>query len=168
MKLAHSLLIDEAKRWIGTKEEGGDNRGATVEMFQRAVDGKASQESWCMCFVQYCIKAVEGNSSVLSSKIFRSESCQLVFEKSTDLQVKEPFAGCVVVWAHFKNGVNTGLGHAGILTQVSANGMLYTIEGNTSDGAGIDRNGDGVYERIRVPSGTDSFRILGFIDPWKT
>jgi hypothetical protein len=42
-----------------------------------------------------------------------------------------------------------------------------SVEGNTSDGTGINRDGDGVYERMRhIVSGAGVMRHLGFLDPW--
>jgi len=52
----HKLLVHEAKRWVRFTESGGDNRGQVVEMFQRAVDGKAQGEAWCF----------EGSTEVLT------------------------------------------------------------------------------------------------------
>lgn len=40
-------LLEEARRWVGVREKGGNNRGPEVEKFQKAVDGRASGEAWC-------------------------------------------------------------------------------------------------------------------------
>jgi hypothetical protein len=54
----------------------------------------------------------------------------------------------------------------GIIKAVK-DGMVTTIEGNTGDGAGVVREGDGVYVRerqMKVTSG--SMQVLGFIRVW--
>ena len=75
-KLAR-LLIFEARRWVGMTEIGGNNRGQVVEMFQRAVDGKASGEPWCAAFVFFCVGMVESMAAALGwvecSPLHRSE-----------------------------------------------------------------------------------------------
>ena len=53
--LKTTLLSFEANHWIGVIEEG-ENSGQLIQIFQRAVDNQANTESWCMAFVQYCIK----------------------------------------------------------------------------------------------------------------
>jgi len=58
-------LVEEALKWVGTMEKGGDNKGPEVEEFQKAVDGKAQKEPWCMAYVQFCIKKVEEKLSLI-------------------------------------------------------------------------------------------------------
>ena len=43
----HLSLIEVATKYIGIKEATNHNDGPEVEMFQKAVDGKAQGESWC-------------------------------------------------------------------------------------------------------------------------
>ena len=167
--MKNALLLNEASRWIGITEQGGNNRGQLVQLFQKAVDGSASAEPWCMSFVQYCVKMAEAQLAAagqpVHSKLFRSEHCQTVFQKSAALKC-EPKPGAIIVWAHYKAGKNTGQGHTGIVRAVRMDGMLETVEGNTGDGAGVVRDGDGVFKRLRSPKGDGDMRVLGFLDPW--
>lgn len=41
------FLILEARRWVGTTEVGGNNKGQLVEMWQKSVDKVAQGEPWC-------------------------------------------------------------------------------------------------------------------------
>lgn len=159
----NEVLVHEARMWIGTKEEGGDNSGATIEMFQRAVNPYPNKESWCADFVVFCVQQVEQKLNV-KSKLYRSELVQDLWTKSpVTLRQTKPSAGCVVIW---KKG-NTNLGHAGIIESVNEDGTMCTIEGNTGPQAVvINRNGDGVYRRTRTQIGTPIMSVVGFLKPF--
>ncbi len=152
------LLIAEAKKWIGTKESQGDNKGPDVEEFQKAVDGVAAGEPWCMAFVQFCLKKIGG------SELFQSEHCLTVWNKTpVEHRRKHPVPGVVVIW-RMKGTLS---GHAGIVTRVNGE-LMRTIEGNTGPGAGVVREGDGVYEKSRssYPTKHAKMELLGFLWPW--
>jgi hypothetical protein len=162
-----SFLLREALFWIGSRESGGDNQGETIKLFQGAVTRPQGQ-SWCMDFVQFCVKRIDDLCDTAfptwePSTIFRSESCALVWAKSpTALRVDGPAPGCIVIWQHGQ----TGLGHCGIIETVLPDGTFQTIEGNTSDSEEINREGDGVYQKIRNPKGDGNLQIVGFLSPW--
>lgn len=157
----HSRLVDEAKSYIGVTESGGDNHGKDVENFQRAVDGKAQGESWCMAFVQFCIRRV------IDKTMFpATEHCLTAWNKANPnakyaLDSQDVRPGFVVIWRH---GLSMN-GHTGIVTAVSKD-SFETVEGNTSMGSGIERNGDGVYARSRSRFCTGTMKVVGFIDPF--
>lgn len=154
-------LVHEAQKWIGTKEVG-DNSGPEVEMFQKAVNAHPAKEAWCADFVIFCIEQVERKLNVKSA-IYHSEAAQDLFYKSPEsMRLIDPIPGCVIIWRHG----NTSLGHAGIVEAVAKDGYLTTIEGNTGDGTGIVREGDGVYRRIRSKIGTPAMSVVGFIKPF--
>lgn len=161
-------LIEIAKTYIGTKEEGGDNKGPQVEEFQKAI-GKAEAESWCVSFIQYCVKKVDAELGGDENKLSQTELVLKLWNDGKDLRIDSPEAGCIMLWEHYKDGKKTGLGHAGIVTSVSKDGKtVMTVEGNTSDGSGIDRNGDGCYARQRnvASSATSTMKVLGFMKIW--
>lgn len=154
-------LVAEASKWIGVKETA-PNAGPEVEMFQRTVDGKAQKESWCMCFVQYCLHQVETQLGIRSN-VFNSEHCLTVFHKTAlDLYRPRPESGFIVIWQHGQ----TAAGHTGIVTRVINDVQFETIEGNTSDSSSVERNGDGVYKKVRLLHPTGEMRIVGFLDPF--
>jgi hypothetical protein len=171
-------LAHEASRWVSVREVGGDNRGEFVTMFQRAVDGRANGEAWCAGFVWFCINAVdatwvasfEKQDPTMPSWLHKSESCMEMWTRSpvacrVDFGVLGP--GDLMVWQHWNSNGPTGAGHVGIVEQITG-GNAVTIEGNTGDGEGVVREGDGVYRRIRklTIGGAGSMRLLGFLRPW--
>lgn len=151
-------LIDLAHTFIGVKEQG-DNDGDQVSLFQKSVDGIASRESWCMCFVQFCVKQIEKKYAV-KSKLFKSEHCLTVWNKThKEFRLTEPEVGCIVIW----NFVGTNNGHAGIVTKVLKD-KIETIEGNTSgSSAQVVREGDEVAAKIRSKAGSKTMKVVGFI-----
>lgn len=155
---SNKKLIEVAKKYIGVKESGGDNKGKEVEMFQKAVDGKAQGEAWCMAFVQFCINEVEKSDNV-KSKVFESEHVMTVWNKTPKEQrLDKPEVGCIILW----NFVGTSSGHAGFVEFVGKT-KVDTIEGNTGDGAGIVREGDGVYLRKRSQTGDAKMKVVGYL-----
>ena len=167
MQLSESLLINEALRWVGVKEQAA-NKGQLVELFQKAVDGRANAESWCMAFQQYCIQAVDAQLKIFapqqkSSRIFRSEHCLTTWNNSPrEHRMDKPEPGCLVVWKHG----DTTNGHVGLVYEIDGDGYLKTIEGNTGAGPGVISNGDGVYKRVRDPKGTGEMKVVGFLKVW--
>ena len=160
---ALSALVKEALKYKNIHEKGGNNKGPEVEMFQKAVDGKASGEAWCMAFVQYCIKKVQTELNI-KSNIYKAEHCMTVWNKSPEsMRVAKPAPGCVVIWRHG----NTTNGHTGIITEIVDNDYFMSIEGNTgpSDDV-VVREGDGVYRKRRAMKGNGDMKVVGFLNPW--
>lgn len=157
-------LVEEATKWIGVTEKGKDNSGPEVEMFQRAVDGKARGESWCLAFVQYCLGQVIERRG-LEKDLPQTEHCMTFWNKAPDERKGQaPEPGDIVIW----NFVGTPSGHAGIVTGVSKDGkLLDTIEGNTGPEAAVNREGDGVYKKVRSRKGSSKMKVVGFIKPFK-
>lgn len=151
-------LLRVAASYIGVQEKGA-NKGKEVEMFQKAVDGKAVGEPWCMGFVQFCIKTTEAATGAKSS-IFSSEHCMTVWDKSpSNLRLKQPEPGALVLW---RKGSTTS-GHVGIVESVQGGGSFTTIEGNTGGGTGVEREGDGVYRKKRTMGTMGSMSVEGFL-----
>jgi CHAP domain len=153
-------LLEIAASYVGVHEQGGTNRGPEVEQFQKAVNGKASYECWCMGFAQFCIKAIEAKTQ-MDSQVFKSESCLQVWNKSPkDLRLTQPEPGSLVIW---QRG-NTGRGHVGIVENVSHDGTTFsTIEGNVRNPQSPHRKRDGVYRRNRSIEDVGKMRLKGFI-----
>jgi hypothetical protein len=163
------LLTNEARRWIGITEMGGDNRGQVVELFQRTV-GIPPGSPWCLAFVQYCIAQVDRTCLIVTegvpktSKMAPGAGCLAVWG-STDPAYRSniPTVGSIVIWKH----TGSGEGHAGIVQGVLPDGTgFYTIEGNTSPGGGVIRNGEGVYAKTHTIYPTGPMELEGFISPW--
>ena len=160
MKIADKLVAI-ALSYVGVHEEG-NNSGVAVEEFQKAVDGKANQESWCMCFVQFCVKKTSALVR-FPDCIFDSESCLQTWAK-TDIKARfnDPEPGDIVIW---QKG-STALGHTGIVVEVHEDGTFDTVEGNTSSGSGDQREGDGVYRRKRSRKPMGELHLIAFLRPF--
>lgn len=170
------LLATEAAKWVGVRERGGPNKGPDVERFQKAVDGKASGEAWCMSFVQFCVDQVDRLLAGLKHEptwLFKSEHVLTVWNK-TPQAARIPWnqvqPGCLIVWAHYKAGKATGSGHTGIVVKLLSNSIngprVETVEGNTGAGSAVVREGDGVYRRVRSLAGSDTMKVVGFLRCW--
>jgi len=159
-KTPAELLVIENRKWLGVKEVG-NNGGKEVEMFQKAVDGVAEGEPYCMAFQNFCIKQVEKLLGV-KSEIYRSESCLSTWRKSpAAIKSAQPTVGALVLWQHG----TTSAGHVGIITEILSNGLWVCVEGNTgSDNK--DEKGQGVYIKLRNPKGHGTMHALGFIRPF--
>ena len=106
------------------------------------------------------------NSSVLHSQLPATELCMALYDGApTTCKISKPEPGCVVVWQFYKDGKPTMQGHTGIVIAVN-DLTITTVEGNTSDGTGINREGDGVYQRERSLAGSDTMKIKGYLRPW--
>jgi hypothetical protein len=170
--ILHDLLVHEAKRWVGTKEIGGNNSGQLVELFQKAVDGKAVKEAWCMAFVQFSIInslqyfyiANKENPNTVSKALFSSEHCMTVWNKTPVAQRRlKPEAGLIAIWNH----QGTTNGHTEICTSEIYDSVYFdTVGGNTGSGSGVVREGDGVWARKRNIHGEGTMKLVGFIDPF--
>ena len=185
--LKERLLVHETMRWVGVTEQGGNNRGQLVEIFQRAVspDGRPHGEPWCMAFVQYCIKAVDtlytscidesvvdimgvpNEAPALPSTLFRGEHCLTVWNRSSALRIATPQPGNLCVWQRYQNGKPTPSGHVGIITWVKDDGSIITVEGNTvsdTDPAGNSPQGVFIKHHALLPN--DRMCVRGFLRVW--
>lgn len=158
---ATQAFIAEARKWIGVKEHGS-NKGPEVEMFQRSVDGSAESESWCMCFMQYCVKEAE-KSLGIKSLIYRSEHCLTTWKNSpTSIKSAKPSPGAIIIWQHG----SSSSGHTGVVVSVGTDGTLTSVEGNTGPEDHVNGNGDGCYLKHRSPNGSGDMKIVGYLKPF--
>lgn len=159
-------LIEIAQSFVGTKEATGNNDGEQVEAFQKAVDGKAQGEPWCMAFVQFCVQHVDYENQIDYHRdyLVDTEHCLTAWNKSPEeARSFTPAPGKIIIWA---KDDQSGKGHTGIVVSINEDGTLNTIEGNTSSGTGDPRDGDGVYNRRRPADRMGSLVVLGYLDPW--
>ena len=141
-------------------------------MFQKAVDGKSVGEPWCAAFTGFVIKTVDETMRALdldvqATALALSEHVMTLWNKAPDAAKSQtPEAGSLVCWQMYKNGKATGSGHIGVVVRVIDAKQIETVEGNTNDGKGVERDGVGVYKRIRDVAGAGSMKIVGFLKPW--
>jgi hypothetical protein len=164
-KDARALFRLAAEACVGIREQGGNNRGKFVELFQKTVDGKAQAESWCMAFVQSMLAYAEKKTGE-KSPLVASEHCQTVFlQTKLDQRVKfSPLPGAIVVWQH---GASSN-GHTGIVTGCDEK-VFHAIEGNTESGMSnghVERDGGGVYSTVRDRVRSGDMKVMGFLKPF--
>lgn len=157
-----ACFLDAADACVGICEEGGDNKGPMVEAFQVTIGG-ACGESWCLSFVQALTAYVEERYNLVSN-LPLTELCMNLWQNapkdSKFVKEKEPQPGDLVVWQYG----NTSKGHVGIVT-ANAFRAIFTVEGNSSDSKNIDREGQGVFKKIRTKTGTTTMRLVGYVRP---
>ncbi len=149
-------MIHAALSCVGIKEVGPDNCGLEVELFQSTVS-KPEAQSWCLSFLQSLIAFSESAYNV-ESHLPATESVSALWDSAPgELKLVAPMVGAIVCWA--KNG--STLGHCGLVVGLGPEG-IFTVEGNTNDGATLEREGDGVYLRAR-PRTFKTMHELGFL-----
>lgn len=156
------LIVFAGHSCLGVVEQGLDNHGPMVEAFQNTV-GNAPGSAWCMDFVQSVVSYVE-QARGLKSQLCASGSVLSVWNSSPNsMRVTSPAPGDIVLW---ELGTSNK-GHCGILTGTGLD-KWFTIEGNTSPSGIIEREGDGVYSKVRKRGGSNDFHELGFLRPFQS
>lgn len=161
-----AMLLCEASRWIGTLELPG-NSGELVRLFQLSVGNKASGESWCLAFIQFCVKHVDSLcltafGDMGGAFLPPTESSQELWKLTPAIKkYSAPSPGRIAVW-QIKEDPSKG--HVGLVRVVKSD-TFETIEGNTH-ADGVTNGPEGVYNRTRHFDSRGSFQLLGFIEPW--
>lgn len=155
-----------ARQFVGAIETR-PNGGPLVEKFQRAADGVSSGEPWCVGFVQYCVHAIDDLSLLLNGGQSKNDLHQtewtIALHEHSPHKYDEPQLGRVVVW---QSNANENRGHCGIVTEVVGSDV-YTVEGNTSLASGDQREGDGVWQKVRHKGELKGFTRLGYLGVWR-
>lgn len=136
--------------------EEGNNAGKSVALYLKAV-GLGTGNPWCMAFVIYrLVKAAHALGKSIPASFPRSGSTVVVSNwfKQNSLWISRaavtsgkagPEVGDLVFFFFASKG---RIAHVGIVVDVEANGV-WTVEGNTASGAGVEREGQGVYKKFR-------------------
>jgi hypothetical protein len=153
--------------------ETGSNAGFGISKFQRAVDGRAAGESWCIGFVQWCVKEVDSLFDSLDFKPWKLDRSVLpqtewsiaLWEGTPKAhRLEAPEVGAIVVWQSLSN---PNQGHGGVIVGVDNVADIVTVEGNTgSNLTGDQREGDGVCLKSRMGGNIPGFKRLGYLKPW--
>lgn len=154
-----------AKQLIGVN----DKSVAAVNRFRKAVDGKASGEPWCACFVQHLAREIDalflemGLTASQAHTLHPTESTQELW-KHAKIVSTTPVVGSLVVW---RSKADPTRGHVGVVIAIGPDGIM-TVEGNTSepDTGGSESNGRGVWRKTRFGGNIPGFDRLGYIVPW--
>ena len=140
---------------VGVTEEGGNNSGKYVESYLASV-GLDAGNPWCAAFVRFRFeKAAVALGKVLPKSFPDSGYCPdysawaknrgFYLPVSSDESRDDVQPGDLALF-WFANKKRHA--HIGIVTEVHPWGV-WTVEGNTSDDSGVNRDGDGVYKKRR-------------------
>lgn len=174
------MLKPKVMSWLARQLVGINANGNSeiVNKMRRAVDGVSAGEPWCACFVQYCAREVDDlmheleiqPDATFKHNLVATESTQALWNRAIQgTKSAGPSVGAIVVW---RQQSHPEFGHCGIVTEVMENGDIATIEGNTSmPGASSgstesERNGRGIWRKVRLAGSIPGFDRLGYIRPW--
>lgn len=122
--------------------------------------GEGSSYAWCAAYVSFCLFQSRATTSTSKQTIWRDIYCPRWYQNMKNAGYGhdagsnyEPKPGDLVFF--------TGGGHIGIVRYYK-DGRVYTIEGNTSNSAGLNPEGGGVYCKNYA---RDYHKFLGFGTP---
>jgi uncharacterized protein (TIGR02594 family) len=140
---ASPAVAEEARKYIGQGEVGGNNRGA----FVRSLGGREG-DPWCSSFVSQMTKNV-GEDVFGYLPMARQ---WLNKAREAGMVVDEPQTGDIAVFS--RGNPNSSQGHVGIVDYVTKD-KIVTIEGNVGEyPARVKRV---VYDKSNMP------RLLGYV-----
>lgn len=141
---AEPAWLDTARSYLHVRETSL-NCSRDIERFLRSV-GLPCGYAWCAAFVRYCLDAGRAVYPTVRSAAARA---YVTHESIPAKHVRKGYRtiarGWLAVWTHSASWT----GHIGIVER-PGDRMITTIEGNTSSGDGVNRDGDGVYRRTRT------------------
>lgn len=163
-----------ARSWVGTTEQGGNNKGQIVETMQKLVDGVAVAQAWCAIFASFCVMRIDDLASAMAQAdlpralLKSTDNTNTLFAQTPpEAHTDTPSPGCIVVWSKLgPDGKPVWEGHCGVVFDVRDD-IVMTVEGNTSQPAdGDQREGDGVWLKARRNGDIPGFVRRGYLLPW--
>jgi hypothetical protein len=135
--------------------EVGRNRGEWVEAFQDAAGAKPG-DSWCACMVTFVCKAARKPFEAMGANLPQYPARVVAWRQYAERLGRFSQSAARTKLFCWDNG---STGHIGFVVG-KVGPFVRTIEGNTSSGeSGSQRDGDGMYRRVRLAS-----KIGGYID----
>lgn len=153
-------LVEVLAAEVGVCEEGGNNCGSRIEVYQAATWLKPGAWPWCAATVAWGLRTALIREGVPPARADawrchdasafgwitwarRAPGCLVLPESAA------PDAGDIVVF-DFNGPTAAGGGHIGVVEYDSPGDTFHTIEGNTNEaGARDSKTGDGVLRRTR-------------------
>lgn len=150
-----SRVVEIAETQLYVREKTGHNDGIEVELYLDSV-GLGKGYAWCMSYVFYLFQRASKELKLVNPvpKTAGVLDCLAKAKRLGYLITNVPQVG-----DQFIMDFGKGQGHTGLVTEVRGTKVL-TNEGNTSADpsyAGEDREGNGVFERLRPISGMKCF-----------
>lgn len=157
-------IVATALAEVGTVETGDNNIKYNTWYYGHEVNGPYP---YCAVFISWC---AEQNGFIDAGIVPRASYCGTFIDYYTAQgRFYRVDSGYVPVSGDFimfsQPSYPNGTGHVGIV--VSCDGTtVYTVEGNTSSGSGVDANGGGVWTKsYSLVQGTSTSGIWGFCNP---
>ncbi|MCM1230093.1 MAG: peptidoglycan-binding protein [Ruminococcus flavefaciens] len=155
-----TMIVDCAKKYIGTSEPKGDDQ--FIEAYNKSTKaGFNMQTPWCAMFVTFCARMVGVPTTVIPNFASCRVSIDSFFKPKGRWHLRTsgytPKPGDLIYYDWDKDKMPD---HVGIVAGVES-GKVITVEGNTSNPAGKTQY-DGVYsKKVSLTSTT----ILGYVEP---
>lgn len=140
---------------VGVVEEGGNNSGKYVEAYLASV-GLDAGNPWCAAWARFRFEKAAAALGLTLPKSFpdsgycpdysawaRNRGFYLPVSSDESRDGVQPGDLALFWFANKKRHA-----HIGIVAEVHPWGV-WTVEGNTSDDSGVNRDGDGVYKKRR-------------------
>lgn len=136
--------------------ETGQNRGKYIEVYQKAV-GIRPGDPYCQAFAYFRLKKAADTLGLKMPADFprtgyTPTAASWFKKKGLWIPVSQAKRGVLVPavgdWVFFYFPAKGRIAHVGIVVGVDGSGV-HTVEGNTSPGPGVNRDGDGVFRRYR-------------------
>ncbi|MBC7266844.1 MAG: CHAP domain-containing protein, partial [Coriobacteriia bacterium] len=135
---------------VGEKERRDGSTKYGEWWAKRVGDRSFRKAPWCDMFISWCAYQSGCAGSV---GLFAKSAWHARWFKSKHQWGHEPKRGAIAFFNFHGNKSVGSVEHVGIVTDVLPHGRIKTIEGNTRSGdAGSQRDGDGVYRRVRSRS----------------
>ena len=172
MNIATEKLVNIAKSEIGVREDSANNTGSRIVEYQGATWLAPGAWPWCAAFTSWLMREWLEDDSIRS--ILKLGS----FSQAEKWRCRDASAFGWEKWAKQRgllvipetevalagDFVIFDFSHIGLVVedQETNTSTIHTIEGNTNGAGGRDsKNGDGVWEKFRIPSLTKSYiRII--------
>lgn len=156
----YDSLIGIARYYLFVREQGV-NRGRWVDLFNRAINENIGN-AWCAAFICHCLLQNDEMFGFVS-KLNLSDGVLDFYRNNKPSQVavgKSGFLFCLIG----PDGIH---GHMEMLTSDVISGKATAISGNTNGSVGIEREGQGVFEKSIDFNALGAFKLLGFLDPYR-
>lgn len=140
--LAREAALRIAEHEVGVREQGANNRGKQVEIYQTADGLPGGGYAWCNSFVDWCFEMAGRPLDELA----RSAGVDLTFHLAANhgWTKNSPGEADLVIFS---------FSHIGFVKKVVSKSEIETIEGNTGSSGSVSDShggGDGVYDKTRA------------------
>lgn len=151
--------VSVATSQVGVREQGGNNRGAEVELYLASV-GLNPGNAWCAAFMYWTFRRA-ANVLTVPNPFPKTGSALHVWSLADQgFRVAAPARGCVYVVDH-----GGGLGHVGVIAQVDNDGLVTEISGNTNAAGSREGNAVAVHSDWNWYSGqAHGGTVVGYLD----